>query len=420
MMTLLRRPKAGMWQGAVLVGAVTFAYALDYLFNLAAGRILSPAEFSIVVALAGIGQVLVVASRVIQTVTTRYVARFQAEAGGAARTTAFFRSMWRAAWRWGLLALGAGLLLSYPVARFLAIPQLGPVLALAAAIFLMVIRPVVGGTLQGVQQFVSLGVVQVAQAALRLLFGVGLMLAGWGALGAVGSLPLASAVALLVSLWLVKRVLTPVPVGTRHEVALPELFRYTGYTAAGLIGYAVLMNMDAILVRRFFDTEAAGNYSAAVTLGKVIQFFPVAVIMVLFPKAAQRRASHRDPGDVLAVAMAVVGVTCGVIAASYALYAGPIVRFTLGSSYEVSNLLLGLLGGAMLLLSLANVWLNYYLSTEWTKFVYLIAVAVILQAVLMWLFHDELWQLPAAMGASGLWLTVAGAVVYWRRRNEQA
>ncbi len=407
-----------MWQGAILVGAVTFAYGLDYLFNLAAGRILTPAEFSIVVALAGIGQVLVVASRVIQTVTTRYVARFQAEVTGGARTSAFFRSMWRASWRWGLIALGGGLLLSYPVARFLAIEQIGPVIALAAAIFLMVLRPVVGGTLQGVQQFVSLGLVQIAQAGLRLLFGIILMLAGWGALGAVGSLPLASALALLLSLWLVKRVLAPAPAGTRHEVAAPELFRYAGYTAAGLIGYAVLMNMDAILVRRFFDAEAAGNYSAAVTLGKVIQFFPVAVIMVLFPKAAQRRASRRDPGDVLAMAMLVVAFTCGLITVAYALYAGPIVRFTLGSGYDVSNLLLGLLGGAMLLLSLANVWLNYYLSTEWTSFVYLIAVAVVLQALFMWLYHDELWQLPAAMAVSGLWLNAAGAVAYWRRDRQ--
>lgn len=72
----------------------------------------------------------------------------------------------------------------------------------------------------------------------------------------------------------------------------------------------------------------------------------------------------------------------------------------------------------MLLLSLANVWLNYYLSTEWTSFVYLIAVAVVLQALFMWLYHDELWQLPAAMAVSGLWLNAAGAVAYWRRDRQ--
>lgn len=413
----LRHPSRSMWQSAALVSAVTFAYGLDYLFNLAAGRLLTPADFSIVVALAGVGQILVVASRVIQTVTTRYIARFQAEPGGGARSTAFFRSMWRASWRWGAVALVIALALSYPLARFLQIGEIGPVLALAAATLLMVVRPVAGGTLQGIQQFVPLGIVQVVQAGARLLLGIVLMLAGWGAFGAMGSLPIASLVALGVSLWFVNRSMAPAGPELRHEVTLAELFRYTGYTAAGLVGYAVLMNMDAILVRRFFDAEAAGHYSAAVTLGKVIQFFPVAVIMVLFPKAAQRRAAHRDPGDVLAVAMLVVAVACGVIAAAYALYAGPIVRLALGPSYEVTNLVLGLLGGAMLLLSLTNVWLNYFLSTEWTSFVYLIGVAILLQAALMWRFHDALWQLPAAMVASGLWLTAAGVIAFWRQRR---
>jgi hypothetical protein len=80
--------------------------------------------------------------------------------------------------------------------------------------------------------------------------------------------------------------------------------------------------MDAILVRRFFGPVDAGNYSAAVTLGKIIQFFPVAIIMVLFPKAAQRQAAHRDTTRVLVPAMLIVALVCGSIALLYALFPG--------------------------------------------------------------------------------------------------
>ena len=103
-MQLLRRGRqlpTGTWQSLALVTAVTFAYGLDYLFNLAAGRLLQPAEFSIIVALVGVGQILVVGSRVIQTVTTRYVARFHADAAGEGQIASFFLAMYRAAWRWG-------------------------------------------------------------------------------------------------------------------------------------------------------------------------------------------------------------------------------------------------------------------------------------------------------------------------------
>ena len=413
-----RRIPPGVWQGIILVVAVVFAFGLDYLFNLAAGRLLTPAEFSIVVALAAIGQILVVGSRVIQTVVTRFISRFEAHEKGGGRTTSFFHSMFRAAWRWGAVALIIALLLSYPIARFLNIEDIGPVLALAVATMFMVVRPVVGGTLQGIQRFGALGSVQVIQAAARLILGVSLILLGWGAFGAVVALPVASALALIFG-WFVLRRALPAARGAHHGVKTGDLFYYSSFAAIGLIGFAMLINMDAILVRRFFDPVQAGHYSAAITLGKVIQFFPLAIIMLLFPKAAQRHDSHRDPATVLAPAMAAVIVVCGGIALIYFLFADVIVEITLGPEYQVDGQLLGLVGLAMLLLSLSNVWLNYFLSTERTRFVYLIGLALILQVALMVAFHEELWQLPAAMIVSGVWLTLAGTGIFWASRRQR-
>ncbi len=413
-----RRVPPGVWQGIILVGAVIFAFALDYLFNIAAGRLLTPAEFSIVVALAAIGQILVVGSRVIQTVVARFISRFEAREKEGRRTTAFFKAMFRAAWRWGALALIIALLLSYPIAKFLHIDDIAPVVALAVATLFMVVRPVVGGTLQGVQRFGALGAVQVIQAGSRLILGVLLILLGWGAFGAVVALPISSGLALIFGYYFLRRILAPEE-GARHDVSLGDLFQYSSFAAIGLIGFALLINMDAILVRRFFDPDQAGNYSAAITLGKVIQFFPLAIIMLLFPKAAQRYDSHRDPAAVLAPAMAAVIIVCGGIALFYFLFADAIVGFTLGSEYQVDGQLLGLVGLAMLLLSLANVWLNYFLSTERTRFVYLVGLAIIIQGAMMVTFHEELWQLPAAMIVSGVWLTLAGMIVFWTGRRHR-
>ncbi|MCP4416257.1 MAG: oligosaccharide flippase family protein, partial [Chloroflexi bacterium] len=226
-----------------------------------------------------------------------------------------------------------------------------------------------------------------------------------------------SGVALLVG-WRLLNTAVKQKTAVHHQVHLPEMFRYSTYTAAGLIGYALLLNMDAILVRRFFDQTIAGNYSAAITLGKVIQFFPVAIIMILFPKAAQRQATRRDASKILLPAMGIVALVCGGIALIYALFPQIIVQFILGEEYQVEGVVLGLVGLAMLSLSLANVWLNYFLSTEWPHYVYLIGIGVVLQAGAMAFFHEEVWQLPAAMVATGLWLTLAGgAIHFWRRQT---
>ncbi len=410
--------RPSLWQSMALVAGVTIAYGLDYLFNLVIGRMLTPTEFSIVVALAGVGQVLVVSSRVIQTVVTRYIARFQAGMEADDRIASFFQSMFRASWRYGTLAWIVLAILSWPLAAFLQIEEIWPVQALAAATLLMVVRPVVGGALQGLQQFSVLSAVQITQALLRLLLGALLVWLGWGAFGAMLSLPLASAVALVAG-WLFLDTAVKRKTAAHHQVQLPEMFRYTTYTAAGLIGYALLINMDAILVRRFFDPAVAGNYSAAITLGKVIQFFPVAIIMILFPKAARRQAAHRDAGRILLAAMGIVGLVCGGIALLYGLFPQPIVHLLLGPEYQVEGIVLGLVGLAMLLQSLSNVWLNYFLSTEWTRYVYLVGLGIVLQLGTMILFHDAIWQLPAAMAVTGLWLNLAGIIIYfWRRRRE--
>jgi O-antigen/teichoic acid export membrane protein len=423
-------------QSLALVLATTVAYGLDYMFNLAAGRMLAPADFGIVVSLAAAGQVLVVASRVIQTVATRYIARYRAEPDAERRTLAFFRAAFRSAWWWGLAATVLLVVLSWPLARFLQIDELGPVLALAVTTLLFAVRPVSGGVLQGQQRFAALGSVQIVQAVMRLAAGVLLIMLGWGAFGATVALPIASAVALVFALWLLGQSfsrslwrliiprrragrpnVSPVP-GLSHDVILPELFRYSAFTAGGLIGFALLINMDAILVKRFFDPVTAGQYSAAVTLGKIVQFFPLAIIMILFPKAAHRRATHRDATAILLLAMAIVGAACIALTVIYFLFGPQLIELIFGPAYALPGNILGLLSLAMTLLSLLNVWLNYFLSTERTRFIYLIWAGIVGQLLLMRLFHQELWQLPAAMIVSGTWLTAAGLLFYlWGRRH---
>jgi hypothetical protein len=118
--------------------------------------------------------------------------------------------------------------------------------------------------------------------------------------------------------------------------------------------------------------------------------------------------------------MFIVGALCGGIALLYYLFPDFIIRTTLGNAYDVPGSLLGLIGVAMALLSLANVWLNYFLSLDVTRYVYLVWVATILQAILMSLFHSELWHLPAIAAGNGLWLFIAGIFIYRQERHKAA
>ncbi len=408
-----------MRQGVLLVAAMTFAFGLDYLFNLVAGQMLPPDEFGIIVALAGAGQVMVVLSRVVQTVVTRYVSGFQATASITGQVRSYFHSAFRIGILGGVVLLVIFGLSSAPLARFWQIPDVAPVLTLAATGLLMTTRPVVGGVLQGLQRFAALGAVQVAQAVLRLGLGVLMIAAGLGAFGGMLALPIASLAALILGMYLLREYVRP---GDRveHGVRFVGVARYSTVTLLGLMGYALLVNMDAILVKRFFPPLDAGYYGVAVTLGKIVQFFPLAIIIVLFPKAAQRRATQRDPAAVLLPGMVIVGLFCGAVTLAYALFPQLLIRVTFGDAYRLDGAVLALQGLAMTLFSLVNVWLNYFLSIDEGRYVWLLWLGVLAQAALMMVRHDTLLQLPAAMTGVALGLFVAGAAVFVLGRRERS
>ncbi len=396
--------------------ATTLAYGLDYLFNVVSGRWLGNEQFGTLVALAGVGQILVVGSRVIQTVTTRYISRFRADTHEE-KVRPFITAALRVG-IWGGLGITVLLcLLAFPLARFLRIEDMWAVFALLGGVGLMVVRPIIGGTLQGQQRFLPLGIIQIIQASIRLLAGALLILAGWGAFGAMIALPIASLIALVYGAWLLRDLLGGTST-VSNTTPLRELAHYSGYTAAGLIGFALLINMDAILVKRFFDADTAGVYGAAVTLGKVVQFFPVAIIMVLFPKAAHRQATKRNPAAVLPPAFALITAVCLGVSILYFAFPDLLVGTIFGDKFEISGRTLGTLGLAMWLLSLTNVWLNYFLSLNRVRIVYLIWTGVITQYIAFNIWHDQLWHLPTVMAINALWLTVAGAILFVRSSRE--
>ena len=86
----------------LLIGTTTLAYGLDYLFNIASARLLTVEAFGILVALTGIGHVMIVGSRIIQTVVTRYVSHYQAH-HESEKIAAFTRSALNSAWIGGTI-----------------------------------------------------------------------------------------------------------------------------------------------------------------------------------------------------------------------------------------------------------------------------------------------------------------------------
>lgn len=395
---------SGARHGLTMAGATLIAGVLDYLYNALTGRWLDPVEFGVLVSITALLQVAVHLTNVIRNVVAYYTADMSGRVETETQVGLFIRQMWRWAWRWGLVATILFALFSPLIARLLKLTTPMPLWAASLALLLLFLRPVTDGALQGLQHFTGLGAIQVAQAFLRLVLAGVLINWGWQSFGAILALPLASSAALLMALVWLRPQTTP---RTTHHTTQQPLstvvsFGYSAQTLAGLLAFALLTNMDAILVKLLFAPATAGNYGPVVTLGKINLFIPLAMGMVLFPKTTQRQARGRDPRPVLLLALLVTLLPGLVLTVLYFLFPTWLVTTIFGGAYQDPGLVLGLVGLATTLFAALNIWLNYALSLKRPAFITALVVVVIGQLVGMIFFHASLAAIATTMVIAGL------------------
>jgi O-antigen/teichoic acid export membrane protein len=401
----------GLRHGLIMSTAMMLAGVLDYVVNVLAGRWLAPAEYGIFVSVAAILQVVLYISIAIRNVVAFYTAELSVQTNSGSRVGAFLRRSWRWGWQWGLVATALMAIISAPLARLLKFPNPWPLWAACLMVFVLFLRPITDGALQGVQAFTGLGLVQVTQAFLRLIFAAALIWIGWQSVGAIIALPLAGAVALGLALWFLRPHLRS---RSSRPTSRPVSWRYSAYTLIGLTGFALLTNLDALFVKRFFNPEIAGNYGPVVTLAKINLFLPLAMTMVLFPKATQRQAVGRDARPIVLLALTGTLVPGFFLSALYFCFPGVLVKAIFTGAYTNPGLVLGLVNLAASLHAGLNIWLNYALSLERPGLVYAVVAVLCWQGFGMFLFgRESLLHMALIMVSAGLLANIAGFAMTW-------
>ncbi|MBK7897111.1 MAG: oligosaccharide flippase family protein [Anaerolineaceae bacterium] len=406
--SLLRSPDTR--DGVIMTAATVLAGGFDYLVLVVAGVLLSDPAAIAFLAVMNLLKIAEQVTWVIRNVVAYYTAELAVQAEAQTRIGQFVRGRWRWAWRWGLLvALLFGL--AAPLTnRLINANSTAAVVAAGLALLFFFVRPVTDGTLQGTQNFLGLGSVVVLQAVLRFGLTAVLIWAGLELVGAVLALPLASGLALLLALWLLRHYLREQPVLESPKIS----FSYSAITLVGLLAFAVLVYSDAILVNRLFAETAAAQYTPVNVLARINLFVPVALGMVLFPKATQRQALGQDARPMLLLALAATLLPGLILTALFFLFPGWIVALVFRGQYANPGLLLGWIGLATTLFAGVNIWLNYALSLGRRPFVFVLAIIAVAQITAVLLLHHTLLTIAWVLLASGLTANLAGALLLLR------
>ncbi len=389
-----------MLLGSAVVSSVNFGY------NIAMARLLGPASFGDASAVATLLMLASAVTLSFQMVCAKFVARNDSPAG---KHSVYSRLM-RKAWIVGiaiaaLLIAGRGLITSLLTLRD---PNL--ILLLALGIACYVPLGVKRGGMQGLCEFKPLTLNFVIEVLVKFGAALGLVLAGYGVLGAVGALT-ASVVAAFFFPG------ARFPRSKEEAVVIPASFREGIQAIVFFVGQVVINNIDILLVKYFFSAQDAGMYAAVALVGRVVYFAAWSIVSAMFPISAAVKKEDESRQVVLTPFLMVLAISS---AFTIALAAFPhlIVGIIFGHNFQQAEPLLSLYAIATGLYALSVVLMAYEMSRKIANTGWFQLVVSGLLVVLIAIFHDSLRQVVMVQIVLMVMLLIAVSVPFLRANRK--
>jgi O-antigen/teichoic acid export membrane protein len=368
-----------MLLGMCIVSVSNFGY------NVAMARMLGPAAFGHVSAVATLLMLFSALTLSFQMVCAKFVAQ---NTSPRVRRSAYRRFIGRA---W-LVGIFVGALLastSLPISHLLKLPTPWLIIILSVGIAFSIPMGVKRGGLQGLTWFVPLSRNFIVESITKLTLAFWLVSLGYGVYGAVGAIA-ASVIVAFVS----ARVKFKGADADTTELC-PIRFRSTlreGRQAIiFFIGQVVINNIDILLVKYFFAPEDAGLYAAVALFGRLLYFACWSIISAMFPvSAAAPKDEH--PLKVLKTPLLLVTSLCALFILTVKFLPEYVVVFILGNRFSQADELLPLYATATAIYALSVVLIAYEMSRRIANTGWLQLVISGLTILGIALFHGDLKQ----------------------------
>lgn len=380
------------------------------------GRFLGPAQYGILGSLLAFITIITIPTNAVATIAMRFSAHYHAKGNdGMIRT--FFKRLTRRLGVLGFIAAIILAILSPFLTDFLHLPSNIPVILIAPIIIFATLLPLNRGILQGLQRFPAAIINQNIDPLIKLVLGIVLVKLGFGINGAIGALIVAVLVSYLLSYIPLSPVLRAKASGT---TTIPkEVKQYSVIALIAFLLATLLMNVDILLVKHFMPAYEAGLYAALSTMGKIILFVTTPIVSVMFPMISDLQGREQKHYRVLIQSFLLVTfiALCGVV--GYYLFPELVVKILYGPAYREVAPLLGIFGVMMMLYSLINLWVNYYLSIGNKFFICFLGLSVMVEIVLLTLYHGSFQSVIQGLLVAMLtgFVSLTGYYLFLKRRQ---
>ncbi|HXM72951.1 MAG TPA: oligosaccharide flippase family protein, partial [Candidatus Dormibacteraeota bacterium] len=288
-----------------------------------------------------------------------------------------------------LIAVLVTTLMARPVAAFEHLNSTIPILILGFSIALIWQVAIPRGILQGLQRFPSLSLNLSVELIIRTTAVFILLKAGYAVSGAMAAVFLGLAFCFGLGLFTLRDHFKRV--GARVQLRVMAGFSLTA--AAGIIGIQILYNQDVILAEHYLSGHDGGIYGGLNKIGTIMFFLTLSVSQVLFPRVVEAVAKEQHPGRILLSSAGILAALGGGAILVFAAVPGLVVGILFGSAFRDATPYVFAVGIIGLALSLDNLLVQFFMAVHDRVFVPILALAVVAEGALIFLFHARVGQI---------------------------
>jgi O-antigen/teichoic acid export membrane protein len=394
-------------QNAVLFAGGLIAGIGGFVYHAIAGRVLGPAIYGQVAFLIAVYAVGTAPALILIVVLARYTATLaaRADAGLATLLTRTVRLVAIPC----LVAVLLTTLLARPVAAFEHLNSTIPILILGFSIALIWQVAIPRGILQGLQRFPSLSLNLSLELIIRTTAVFILLKAGYAVSGAMAAVFLGLAFCFGLGLYTLRDHFKKA--GARVQLRVMAGFSLTA--AAGIIGIQILYNQDVILAEHYLSGHDGGIYGGLNKIGTIMFFLTLSVSQVLFPRVVEAVAKEQHPGRILLSSAGILAALGGGAILVFAAVPGLVVFILFGDAFKDATPYVFAVGIIGLALSLDNLLVQFFMAVHDRVFVPILALAVVAEGGLIFLFHARVGQIVLDVLVALLGLLVLLTIRYY-------
>lgn len=401
----------------VFLGA-NFANLFQFFFNLFMTRNLSSADYGILASLISLMTIATIPAGAFMPTIVRFAGGYFAkDEDGMLR--GFFFKISKAWIILALILLFSFIIFSQQIGIFFQIKDSFLIILVGISVAFSFVSVVNIGFLQAKLSFKFLSFTNFIGALSKFIIGILLVYVGFAVKGALFAIFISTLLPFILNFipltFLFKKMVKSPKINNR------ELFSYSIPSVVCLFGLTSFVSMDIILVKHFFNPYDAGNYAVLSLISRIIFFLTAPISSVMFPIVVKKHTRNENYHNTFRLSVLLVLIPSILLSALYFLFPNTIIELIARKEFMTETYLLGIFGVYITVYSLFYIMANFYLSIKKTNISVPIIIGALLQAILIWFFHETFAQvILISFTIVGL-LLVLLLVYYWLllRKNEE-